>query len=83
NVCQRISALSAEHCIPPLDNRRLAYMPKHDGNDVLAFEKAGIEGRHLWYDKHFVGMWMSNQLMSALRDAQLSGVSPTSNIPEY
>ena len=84
NVCQRISAIAEDHTHPPLRmGRRMRYRRGNDGNDVLAFSKDAIAGKHLWAEMHWKGIWMSDALHDACREAKLSGVLKTERVPEF
>jgi len=75
-ACHRISALSREHCYPPLDERGY-WDPSPIGkreNDRVAFSKAAIGDRHAWVDKHFSDRYFSNTFAERLQKLDLTGL---------
>ena len=80
-ACNRISALSREHCYPPLHERGF-WRPSPIGkreNDRVAFSKAAIGDRHAWVDKHFSDRYFSNTFAERLQKLDLTGLRFSKN----
>jgi hypothetical protein len=74
-ACNRITALSREHCYPPLHERSF-WRPSPLGereNDRVVFDSAVIGSRHAWVDARFDDRMFSDAFAERLMALNLSG----------